>query len=136
MNAMTEVSTLRLYLLRTLYLLIFIGQGFLQIPTLIHPTHPWTLWRGVGCCMLAALALLSALGIRYPLQMLPLLLFEMLWKTLWLAAIAFPMWSANQWDPGSRESLPSILMVVIVPIVIPWPYIFANYVKRSGDRWK
>jgi len=133
---MNDVSILRLYLLRALYLLIFVGQGFLQLPTLIHPTHPWTLWHGVGCCMLAALALAAALGIRYPLQMLPLLFFEILWKTLWLIAIAFPMWYAHHWDPATRESLPSILMVVIVPVLIPWSYVVANYVKMPGDRWR
>lgn len=132
----SEVSLLRLYLLRAFYLLIFVGQGFLQLPTLIHPAHPWTLWHSVGCTMLAALALVAALGIRYPLQMLPLLLFEMVWKTLWLAAIAFPMCHAHSWDPAIRESFPSILMVVIVPVVVPWPFIFANYVKKPGDRWK
>jgi hypothetical protein len=21
-------------------------------------------------------------------------------------------------------------------IVIPWPYVFANYMKKAGDRWK
>jgi hypothetical protein len=133
---MTDVSTLRLYLLRALYLLIFVGQGFLQLPTLIHPAHPWTLWRSVGCTMLAAVALLSALGIRYPLQMLPLLFYEMLWKTLWLAAIAFPMAYAHKWDPAIRESFPSVLMVVIVPLVIPWRYVIANYLKKPADRWR
>lgn len=26
-------------------------------------------------------------------------------------------------------------MGVIVPVVIPWSYVFANYVKKPGDRW-
>ncbi|HEX8108155.1 MAG TPA: hypothetical protein VF516_10535 [Kofleriaceae bacterium] len=29
----------------------------------------------------------------------------------------------------------AILMVVVVPVVIPWGYVFRNYVKRPSDRW-
>jgi hypothetical protein len=27
-------------------------------------------------------------------------------------------------------------MVVIVPLVIPWGYVFRNYVKGPSDRWR
>jgi hypothetical protein len=134
---MPQVSLFRLYLLRALYLLIFVGQGSIQLPVLIHHANPLAFWHGVGSSMLAAMALTAALGVRYPLQMLPLLAFELVWKAIWLCAIALPLWSANQLDPDTLESLPSILMgVVVVPIVIPWRYFFANYVKKPGDRWK
>ena len=26
--------------------------------------------------------------------------------------------------------------IVLCLIVIPWPYVLANYVKRPGDRWR
>jgi len=133
---MSEVSTFRLYLLRALYLLIFLGQGSIQWPQIIHHANPLSFWHGVGSSLLFAMALLAALGIRYPLQMLPLLLFELVWKSIWLIAIALPLWSAHQMDPDTLEAAPSILMGVIVPIVIPWPYFVSNYVKKPGDRWK
>jgi hypothetical protein len=86
--------------------------------------------------MLAALALSAGLGIRYPLQMLPLLLFELVWRAIWLISVALPLWSANQLGPDTLESLPSILFgEITVLIVIPWRYVFANYVKKPGDRW-
>lgn len=134
---MTDVSTFRLYLMRALYLLMFVGQGAIQFPIIVQHAHPLAFWHGVGSSMLAAMALVAALGVRYPLQMLPILLFELAWKAIWLMAIALPLWSANQLDPDTLESLPSILMgVVIVPIVIPWRYVFANYLSKPGDRWK
>jgi hypothetical protein len=131
-----EVSTLRLYLMRALYLLMFVGQGTLQWPVLINrgPTIPF--WYGVGAAMLGAMALVSALGVRYPLQMVPLLLFEFAWKLVWVLAILLPRWYANQMDPATLEAAPSILMGVIVPLIIPWRYVYANYVKKPGDRWK
>ena len=26
--------------------------------------------------------------------------------------------------------------VILMPLVIPWGYVWRNYVKRPGDRWK
>jgi hypothetical protein len=130
------VSLLRLYLLRVLYLLIFVGQGTIQWPMIVHHPIAWAFWHGVGSSMLFALALVAALGIRYPLQMLPLLLFELAWKATWLIAVALPMWSAHQWEPNALEAFPSIAMGIIVPLVIPWRHVVANYVKKPGDRWK
>lgn len=135
---MTDVSTFRLYLMRALYLLMFAGEGSIQLPRLIHHANAmnFSFWDGVGTSLLTAMALLAGLGIRYPLQMLPLLLFELLWKAIWLIAVAFPLWSAHQMDSDTSEAVPSILMGLIVPIVIPWRYVFANYLKKRGDRWK
>lgn len=133
---MSEVSTFRLYLMRALYLLICVGLGSMIWPHMFHH-RPWDLMHGVACSLLAALSALMALGIRYPLQMLPLLLFELAWKTIWLIAIALPLWFAHQIDADTMETVTSCLMgVVLCPIVIPWPYVFANYLKKSGDRWR
>ncbi|HMD86918.1 MAG TPA: hypothetical protein VKO18_19690 [Terriglobia bacterium] len=134
---MTEVSTFRLYLMRAMYLLIFVGLGSEVWPGIIHHAKPWDLMHGVACSLLAALSALMALGIRYPLQMLPLLLFELLWKAIWLLAVALPLWSAHQLDPDTMETVKACLMgIVLCPIVIPWPYVLANYVKKPGDRWR
>jgi hypothetical protein len=130
-----EVSTFRLYLMRALYLLILVGLGSEIWPLMFHH-RPWDLMHGVACSLLAALSALMALGIRYPLKMLPLLFFELLWKAIWLVAIALPLWRAHQLDAETMETVKACLMgVVLVPIVIPWPYVLANYVKKPGDRW-
>jgi hypothetical protein len=133
---MTQVSMLRLYALRAAYLLIVVGLGVTIWPGLIHHENPWTLMQGVVCCVLAAVSLLAVLGLRYPLQMLPLLLFELVWKSIWLIVVALPLWSADQMDAATSETAVACLMGVIFPIVIPWPYVFANYVTKPGDRWR
>ena len=38
-------------------------------------------------------------------------------------------------DADTWQTARACLMVVIFPIVIPWPYVFANYVTRRDDRW-
>src|SRR3954453_8187954 len=75
----SEVSLARLYVLRAMYLLLVIGGGIVFLPQLIghEPTA-----RGVIPSMLGALWALACFGLRYPLQMLPILLFELVWKTI------------------------------------------------------
>src|SRR5437660_10277400 len=79
----SEVRLWRLYVLRAAYLLLVVGLGAMIVPDLI--SHPLTS-RGVIPSLLGAVWLLAFVGLRYPLQMLPLLMFEFTWKTIWLLA--------------------------------------------------
>ena len=132
---MTEVSTFRLYLLRGTYLLVTVGLGSIIWPLMFNHGR-WSVMHSVANSLLAALSVLMALGIRYPLQMLPLLLFELLWKVIWLTAIALPAWSAGRLDAETMRTVTDCLVgIVLCPLVIPWGYVWANYVKKPGDRW-
>lgn len=132
----SEVSLFRLYLLRATYLLIAVGLGSEIWPAILHHARPWDVMQGVACCLLAAVTVLAAIGLRYPLQMLPLLFFEMVWKSLWLIVVAMPLWAASTMDADTWDTAQACLMGIIFPIVIPWRYVFANYVKKPGDRWR
>ena len=57
--------------------------------------------------------MLSVLGLRYPLQMLPLLLWELVWKTIWLIVVAAPLWSAGSMDEATRSTAFAVLWVVV-----------------------
>ena len=86
--------------------------------------------------MLVAMSLLCFLGLRYPLQMLPILLFELGWKFIWVAVVVLPLWISNQMDPATLQVFYSCLVVLIVLAVIPWRYVVAHYVMKPGDRWR
>ena len=81
---MTEISLFRLYALRAAYLLLAVGLAATVWPLIINHPPQWPLMNSVVCSLLAAVSVLAAIGIRYPLQMLPILLFELLWKSIWL----------------------------------------------------
>ena len=134
---MSEVSTWRLYLLRGMYLLIAVGLALTIWPSIIAPPDSVANASTVIRSLLGALALLSALGLRYPLKMLPLLLFELLWKVIWVVAFALRMWLAGGLDDYASETLFACMMgVVLVPIVMPWGYVFRHYFKAPGDPWR
>ena len=135
-HAPSEVSTFRLYALRAMYAFTAVGLLLARWPAIVNPppgiTHPST----VVAMFLGALSILAVLGIRYPLKMLPLLFFELLWKVMWLVAWGLPLWSTGQLAPDSEQTLISNLVgVVLVPLAIPWGYVFQQYVMAPGDRW-
>jgi hypothetical protein len=134
--AATSVSLPRLYLLRLGYLVVAVGLALTKWPLIINHDRPWPLFEGVETCMLVALSLLALLGLRYPLQMLPILLFELGWKFVWVAVVVLPLWISNQMDPATLQVFYSCLVVLIVLAVIPWRYVVAQYVTKQGDRWR
>jgi hypothetical protein len=132
-----ELSLLRLYTLRAMYLLIGLAQGSQTWPAILHHTKPWDMWHGVGMSFLGALTALSLLGVRCPVRMLPLLIFELAWKLLWVVAIWLPLWLAHRVDADNADVFLSIFLgVVLVPLVLPWGYVWKKYVTAPGDRWK
>jgi len=132
---MSEVSTFRLYLLRAAYLYIAVGLAIFKLPALLHPENLSRL-DAVVLSMLGGFALVVALGIRYPLKMLPLLFFEFVWKSIWVLVFGLPLLLSGQLGPETTETLIACLMgVVLVPIVTPWGYAFKHYLKAPGDRW-
>ena len=79
---------------------------------------------------------LAFLGLRYPLEMLPLLMFEFAWKPIWMIAYGLPQWSAGQQPPTFAEDFFNIPFGAILLFVIPWPYVWRHYVKRPSARWR
>ena len=131
-----EVSLFRLYTLRAAYFVMAAGLAVFIWPAVIHHTNEFAATHGVRVALLAGLGATAALGLRYPVQMLPVLLFEMVWKAIYLAAFALPLWSAHQISAAVAEDIKAVLMVVIFVPLIPWRYVFAHYVLKHGDRWK
>jgi hypothetical protein len=132
----TNVSLFRLYALRAGYLLIAAGLAATVWPLVINHPPQWPLMNSVVCSLLAAVSVLAAVGIRYPLQMLPVLLFEIVWKSIWLIAVALPLWSANQIDARTWQTVTDCLLGAILIPLIPWRYVVSQYVTKTGDPWR
>ena len=131
-----EVSLLRIYLLRATYFVVAVGLGSEIWPLIFHH-RPWAdHTHSVGVAMLAGVSGLALLGLRYPLQMLPLIFFDFVWKAIWLAYTAAPLWLANAVDASTADNIFACSLGAIFPIVIPWRYVLAHYVKQPGDRWR
>lgn len=136
---MNEVSNYRLYALRALYLLVVIGLGLSVWPDVFTAEKPFASLSSaqtVQTSMLGAFWLLCALGVRYPLQLLPILLWELLWKTIWLVTVPLPLYLNGNFDDKLMPNVIAIGMVVLVYLVLPWSYIWQHYVKKPGTPWQ
>jgi hypothetical protein len=125
----------RVNLLRVGYLVMGGGLAVYKWP-LLFDHEPWSLAEGTVQCLLVAMSVLALLGLRYPVRMLPILLFEVGWKALWLAIVAAPLWSDGRLEGAFLIQTNKVLWVVIVVAVIPWRYALDEFVLATGDPWR
>ena len=133
-SATTELSLTRLHLMRAGYLLMGVGLVLVKWP-LLPDAHTLPLYEGVTLCLLTAMSLLAFLGLRYPVKLLPVLLFESAWKLLWLSLVALPTALGGHLDTATTDVVVNCSLVVVILAVTPWGYVWRNYVRASGDRW-
>jgi hypothetical protein len=134
----SEVSLFRLYLLRAMYLLIFVMVPQLSWTKILDPSRSWGAGDGEGftVCMLGAFSVLCGLGLRYPLKMLPLLFWELVWKMIWMVRVALPLWQAGKADEALIENSFAIGLGALLFLIIPWRYVIDHYWRRPGDPWR
>ena len=129
------LSTVRLYLLKFIYLLSFIGLATSAWPQFINRGAPWDPLHGVAYSFGAAYGALMLLGVRFPRRMLPLLSLQPVYKLTWLVGVGYPLWSARHLTPAASGLIRICAVGVVVDLtIIPWPYVFANYVKGVFTR--
>lgn len=133
---MTEVSPLRLWVMRAMYLVMAAGIGLTIWPLILSHGDAVPRMTGVAWALLGTIGLLALLGLRHPLQMIPLLLFELTWKVIWLTAFALPRWLDGTLDEAMRTTAFETSLGAILLLVIPWRYLWANYVARPADPWR
>ena len=130
-----DLSLTRLHLMRAGYLLMGVGLVIVKWP-LLPDADALPLYEGVTLCLLTAMSLLAFLGLRYPVKLLPLLLFESAWKLLWLALVALPRAAEGNLDAATADIAFNCYFVVLILAVTPWRYVWRNYVRATGDRWR
>ncbi|WP_147328138.1 MULTISPECIES: hypothetical protein [unclassified Duganella] len=127
----------RLNLLRAFYLLVTVGLALSFGPLMLQHSDVWAQRKGETAALLSGLAILCLWGLRYPLQMLPLLIFELVWKTLWLLAIALPLWLGGAMTPGVEgTAFACLVAIVLTPLVLPWRHIAHHYFAKPAQRWR
>jgi hypothetical protein len=120
---MKHPSTIRLNLLRACYLLMFVGLALVVWPRILADAAELPLMTGVTNALLGALGLLCGLGIVAPARMLPLLVFEVVWKVIWCLSVALPLWVQGRFTAEAGDILFACLWAVPFLFIIPWRYV-------------
>jgi len=130
---MTRLPVWRIALLRVGYLLIAGGLGMFIVPRLISPPAWSSSSAAVVTCFLAAMMTLCALGVWRPLAMLPVMLFELVWKIVYMTRVALPAWLdgtlTGDFEAVYWECVPILLYIPI----IPWRHVWRKLGPRGKD---
>ena len=130
-----QLAVWQLNLMRVGFLVITVGLAVLKWPLLVSH-EPWGLAEGTKECLLIAMSFLALLGLRYPQRMLPILLFEVTWKLLWLGVVVLPLVIHDQLDTATRNQAGTVLWVVVITAVIPWRHVLTQYLLAPGEPWR
>ncbi|TCO43624.1 hypothetical protein EV646_112201 [Kribbella antiqua] len=131
-----ELTTRRMNAMRFGYAFWGVGLALVKWPVLVQDARSLPVMEGVVACLLTAMSLLAFLGLRYPVRMLPILLFEVAWKVIWVGAVAVPHLIANDLNAEARDVLFNCSFVVVILAVIPWRYTWRRYARTPGDAWR
>jgi hypothetical protein len=123
------VPRINIYLLRLPFTLMFLFLSYDAWMQILTHTGSWDSTNAAAWCMWGSYSIISFIGILRPLKMLPVVLFEIVYKTTWLAVVAYPLWIKNELDGSEAEYMTNVFVWVILPgIFMPWRYFFRTYI--------
>jgi hypothetical protein len=115
----------------TLRLFYFLAAAFVATwawRTLLTHEGPWEQYQSVMICVWAAYPTLMAIGLIHPVRMLPIMLFTVFYKALWLGIVAYPMYKAGTLTPSALQMAKDFALLPIAIIAVPWGYAWRTYV--------
>jgi hypothetical protein len=123
------VLRINIYLLRLLFILVFFFVASDAWPHIFNHKGPWEKTNAAAWCMWASYSLISFIGIIRPLKLLPIVLFEIIYKITWLIIVAYPLWVRNELIGSPAEEMTRAFLWVVLPIIaMPWRYFFRTYI--------
>ena len=132
------VRPINIYMLRIFYFLMAAFVATDAWRTLFAHVGAWDRFRAMAFCVWAAYPTLAVLGLIHPLRMLPLMLFMILYKSLWLIVVAYPLWRAGTLAGSPAEAMTrAFIGVPVAMLAVPWGYVFRQYVmwpRNHGAR--
>jgi hypothetical protein len=130
-----SLSPRRVAVLRAAYGFVGVGLVVTRWPRVVDG-NTLPRYEGVVLVMLTAMSVLMLLGPRHPVRMLPMLVFESLWKLIWIGTVALPLAASGGLDDGFTETLVACLFIVPVLLAVPWGYVWRTYFRDPGEAWR
>lgn len=125
------VSIARLWLMRALFAITGLLFGIPTLMAIIEGRGTFEPLEGVAYAFWGALGILALIGVRYPLSMLPVLLIQFLYKSIWLLAVGYPLLEAGPLDEYASSMMGDMRMGVLLDIiVIPWVFVYKQYIAN------
>jgi len=122
--------------LKVMYMYTLVVSGGMGLGMILFPDTVQSILRfppqdpvmlGVCGSIFLALGLISLMGLRSPLKFAPVLLLELVYKPIWLVAVALPLFLEGRF-PFYVVTMSAIFITFIVGdlIAIPFSHLFRN----------
>ncbi|SFW77852.1 hypothetical protein [Chitinophaga sancti] len=123
------VPIYKIYLLRLLYVLMFVFLGKDAWTFIFTHKGAWDPAEAMNFSIWASYSLLSFFGIFQPLRMLAIVMLEILYKSIWLIIVALPLWQAGHLMDSPASGMFMVFALVPLPVIaMPWKYFFRKYI--------
>ena len=82
----------------------------------------WSVW--------AAFTFFAVIGIFHTVKMIPIMLLEIVYKTIWLILVALPLFLDGNLSDDTTDGMIYPFLFVILPLIfVPWGYVVKKYIK-------
>ena len=126
------VRPIQIFAMRVGYVLVLVTVGNIAWSRILQHQGGWDPVVAAAMSMWAGSSVLSVFGLIHPLRWLPIVLFEIAYKSIWLAIVAYPLWSSDRLSGSPAEAMTYAFLWVVVPIgATPWGYVLRTYVLPS-----
>lgn len=130
-HSQTPIARWRVNMLRGAFLILAIGQAAITWPMLLNPPADMSLMGGAAKALIAAIGLCSVIGVFRPLAMLPVMLVEVGWKTIWMLTIALPGSLSGTLEGPKLQLLYECLPIIPFALLIPWDYFWKHSLREQ-----
>jgi hypothetical protein len=121
------VRPINVWLLRINYFLAGVFVATNAWGALLRHEGPWDPYRAVALCVWAAYPTLMFLGLIQPVRMLPIMLFMIAYKTIFLAVIAYPAYQAGALTGTALQFTKDFLWLPLALVAVPWGYVIRTH---------
>ncbi len=129
------VPRINIYLLRILFTLMFVFLTYDSWSHILNHKGAWDVANAAAWCMWGSYSVISFIGILRPLKMLPIILFEIIYKTTMLIIVSYPLYVKNELIGSPAEGMTRMFVWVVIPIVaMPWRYFFRNFILKPKNK--
>jgi hypothetical protein len=135
---MKEYGSIRFGWLKAMYIYTLIVSGSVGVGMILFPGTIQSVFRfppqdlvmlGLSGSLFLALGLASVLGLRAPLKFVPVLFLELIYKPVWLVAVALPLFVKGQF-PFYVVFISATFLTFIVGDLMAIP--FASLFRKSS----
>jgi hypothetical protein len=122
--------------LKFMYIYTLVGAGTHGLGIILMPDFTRSMFRvpisdpityGITGSVYLAFAILSILGLRSPLKFTPVLLLQLIYKSVWLVGVIIPLLFMGQYSTYTFLITVAFVSYIIGDLIaIPFSYVFAK----------